>query len=165
MDPEREVAQAGIGIAGIVKGHSSDIISDQGKTEFGLIEQEGRASQGETRGGIARPRLIFRKAAMRSAAAAEKALRQRHRVQRIAKIRERIDVAEFGAARQHQLLADGVIGGVARQEAEEVDFRTEEVPGESDIDGVIEPFVGVHRIVAAVLDHGERRDTDAHRLR
>src|SRR5258708_899178 len=68
VEPEREVAQAGIGIAGIVKGHSSDIISDQGKTEFGLIEQEGRAAQGETRGGIARPRLIFRKAPMRSAA-------------------------------------------------------------------------------------------------
>src|SRR5437660_10490351 len=45
VDPERNVDEAGIGIAGIVKDHSPDIFTDHGKTQYSWIEYKGCASQ------------------------------------------------------------------------------------------------------------------------
>ena len=58
---------------------------------------------------------------MRGAAAAEETLRQGDGGHRIAGIVERIDIADFRAARQYQFLADRVVRGIARQEAREVE--------------------------------------------
>ena len=62
-----------------------------------------------------------------------------------------IDVAELRAARQHQALADRVIAGVARQDAE-VALRAEDAVGESQVERVVDALVGIHGIVAPVLN-------------
>src|ERR1035441_6244442 len=61
----------------------------------------------------------------RAAAAAEKTLRQRDGVQWIAGVVECPDIAHFGAAREHESLADGVVSGIAQQEACEVGLRSQ----------------------------------------
>src|SRR5437764_8357264 len=136
--PERKIAQAGIRIAEIVKSHATDVIADQRKPEFGLVEQQRRATQRKSGSDIPRAGLVFRKTAMRGAAAAEKPLRQRHHVERIAGIVEGIDFAEFGAARHHNLFADRVVRGIAPEEAQQIDLRSEPAIGQAQIDRVVD---------------------------
>src|SRR5205085_7194183 len=74
-----ELAQTGIEVAGIVKQDAAHVVAHQREPELRLVEQERRATQRKTGVGIARPCLIFGKAAMRGTAAAEETLRQRNR--------------------------------------------------------------------------------------
>src|SRR5882724_10967947 len=99
--PQGEVAPARINIAQIMKRDAADIFADQRKAQFRLIEQQRRAAERESRGEVARSRLVFIEAAVRRTAAAEETLRQRYRGKRIAAVIERINIAEAGAARQH----------------------------------------------------------------
>src|SRR5947209_1089471 len=110
-DPKRQIAQAGVGVACVMKGHAAHVLSDQRKAEFRLVEQQRRAAQRKPCGDVARSRLVFRESAVRSAPAAKEPLRQRHRAQRIARKIERINLADFGAAGQHQLLANRMVCG------------------------------------------------------
>ena len=47
-----------------------------------------------------------------------------------------------------------MIGGIARQEAQEVALRTEGVFGQPDIERIVDAPVRVHRVVAPVLNPG-----------
>ena len=60
--------------------YPADIFADQRKANLGLIEEQEGATQRKAGGGVARTCLIFREAAVRGSAAAEKALRQRNGV-------------------------------------------------------------------------------------
>src|ERR1017187_9565249 len=74
---EREIAEAGIGVTGIVKQHAADVLAHQREAQLGLVEEDRGAPQREAGHRVARSGLVFGEAALRSAAAAEKALRQR----------------------------------------------------------------------------------------
>src|ERR1035441_8577762 len=160
-----EIIQIGVDIAHIVEEHAADIVADQWKPKLRLIEHQEIAAQRKSRGVVARARLAFREGAMRAAAAAEEALRQRDGGRRIARVMGCDDIANFGAARQHQLLADGVVGGIAQQEAHEIDLRPEGVVRQPEIHRVVDAFVRIHRVVAAVQNPPERDDSHAHPLR
>src|ERR1035437_2200372 len=162
---EREIAEAGIGVSGVMKQHAGDIVADQREAQLDLIEQDCRAPQREAGYRVARSGLVFREAAVRSAAAAEKAFRQGDGVEDVAGIAERVDVAEFRAARQHQLLADGMVGRIARQKAQEVALRTDDVLRQPHVQRGVEAFMRIHGVVAAVLNEAAGDQTQAHRLR
>ena len=95
MEAKRNGARALVHIAGIVKQDPADVLAQQRKAQFDIAEQQSVTSERETcglrgnaggtnrRSNIARPGLILGKPAMRNAAAAKEALRQRYRVRRV----------------------------------------------------------------------------------
>src|SRR5437016_7820754 len=101
-----------------MKRDSADVGARQWEPQLGLMEQERRAADREAGRQIAGTCLIFRERAKGGAAAAEEALRERHRQLRIRcsrAVAKWNDVAEGHLTRQHQVLADAVICRVARQ--------------------------------------------------
>ena len=52
---------------------------------------------------------------------------------------------------KHQALADLMIRGIARQEAQEVPLRSEDALGEAEVERVVDALVRIERIVAPVL--------------
>src|SRR5271157_5686071 len=140
---ERDVVEGGIDVAHVVIEDAADVAADR-----------------KTGCGIARAGLVFGKAAVGIAAAAEETLGQGDGVDWIAEVVEGGDVADFGAAGEDQPLADGVVRGVAEQHVDEVSIRAEDVFGEPEIDGIVETPVGIDGIVAAVLHQVDGGDAD-----
>src|ERR1017187_4149771 len=158
---EGQVFEAGVDIAHVVVEDTADVVADQRKAELGLVEQESAAAQGEASAGVAGTGLKFGKAAVGVAAAAEEAFGQGNGQGGIAVVVEGVDFAELSAAREHQALADGIVGGIADQQAREIDLRTEGMIGDAEIDRGVEALVGIDRIVAAVLHQVDGGDAHA----
>ena len=165
LHAESEVAGAGEGVAEVVKQHAADILSNQRKPQLGLVEKHRVAADGKAGFEVARPGLVLREGAVGRCAAAVEALRQRNRVRFAAGEPERGDVADLGRARQHQLAAQRMVSRIARQHADEIALRAENVFGEIHVERIIDALARVERIVAPVLDEVEGNQPQPHRLR
>ena len=97
--------------------------------------------------------------------AAEKPFGKREFVGRFSVVVKDGNIADFGAARQHHSLADGIVTGIADQHSCEIALRAQDVFGHSEIDSIIDAAVRIERIVAAVLHEVEAGDADADGLR
>src|SRR4029078_810667 len=123
------MADAAVNISHVVEEHAPDVVSDQGKTQFYIVEEQSIAAQRESsrlvrrspgiRGctDIARTRLIVRKRAEGIRTSAEEPLRQRHcfLIGESSRRRERRDYSELSLARQHNVFREGVVSRVSDQ--------------------------------------------------
>src|ERR1043166_4284542 len=130
--PKRELAQAGINVARIVEQYPAEIVSDQWKSQFHLVEKQRRAPQGEASGFVPWTGLIIGEAAGRSSAASEEPLRQRHFRSLLPSEVITENIAEIGAAGQHQAFTERMVRGIPGQDAQKIDLGAENPVGQSE---------------------------------
>src|SRR5690242_19951848 len=107
VNAEGNVGDAGIHISHVMEEDAFDVFTGQREAHLRGMKEQAVAAYREAGGKIARTSLIVGKAAMRSAAAAEKALGQGHVIEGIdsGSHAERMNPAEFGVAGN-----DGIAG-------------------------------------------------------
>src|SRR5262249_36498039 len=144
-----------------------DVVADQRKTQLRIVEQQSFAAEREAGQGVARPGLVIGKTAMRGAAAAEKALRQRNSlvgVEPRLRHAKRLNPSELQAARQYILLPERMIRRITAEEAQKVPAGSKEAGRQTQVDGVVDAAMRIGRVVAAILDDVAREHADAHGL-
>src|SRR5947209_6340247 len=145
----------GIDIAGVVKQDASNVVAEQRKTQFRVVEQESTTAHGKARDQVARACLIIGEAAMGGPAASEQALRQWNHLRRVGKGTrdvERQQRAESDFAGQHELPAYSFIRRIPSQNLNERRLGAERLGSNTGFESVVNPLMRVGRIVAPVLN-------------
>ena len=75
--------RSGVDVAHVVEEDAVDVVAEEGKAQFGGMEQQRIAAERKAGDQVARAGLVVREAAVRRAAAAEEVLGERNIVERI----------------------------------------------------------------------------------
>src|SRR5262249_23965414 len=153
-----------IDVAHIVEDDAADVRADEQEAELEIVEEQrvaaerkaagrgGGSACDERRTDIARAGLIEGDGAKRIGAAAEESRGQRDGLRAESCGRgERRDHADLGLAREDQVAADLMIGGVAQEDASEAALRAEDARGKAEIGVVVDAALGIGCIVAFIL--------------
>src|SRR5665213_235601 len=114
------------------------------------MKEKRRAAQGEAGLQVARPGLVIGEGALRGRAAGKEPLRQRNLWQPA----DSIDMSELQRARQYNVLANGVVSGVAQNEPRVIRLRGKRGERNAHVHRVQDAAVRVRGIIAAVIDVG-----------
>src|ERR1700722_5203630 len=120
-ETKADVVDILVDIAHIVEQHASEIVADEGKSYLCGMKKNRFAADRKPRLQVARPGLVIGKSAIRGRASGIPTLSQGD----LRESPQPLNVAELQVARDHDVLANRMVGGVANQQPREVRLRCE----------------------------------------
>src|SRR5579872_129198 len=169
-EAQRQIPDRAVDVAHVVKEHALYVVADERKAHLDVIDEQSISAQREAGGRaghaagnkrgpkVERPRLVVRECAQGVRASRKEPLRQGNGFSGTNPRGSRIGLyqAELCLPGEDQVFGQGVIGCIAYQRPSEATLGTEESAGHAEVDGGVDPFVRIGRIVTAVL-HQSRR--------